>query len=146
MFYGEYEHTIDKKGRLIIPANFREAFKENYVEKFYITKGLDKCLFVFTEEEWKQQEQKLKDLPFTRRKSRRFNRVFFSGAYEIICDKQGRVLLPQKLKDFAGISKKVIVAGLSNYFEIWDSQTWREVYEEAKEGYEDTAEGLFDGD
>ena len=146
MFYGEYEHTIDKKGRLIIPANFRETLKENYVEKFYIVKGLDKCLFVFTEEEWKRQEQKLRGLPFTRRKSRSFNRVFFSGTYEAICDKQGRILLPQKLKDFAGISKRVIITGLSNYFEIWDSQTWREVYEEAKEGYEDIAEGLFNED
>ena len=144
MFYGEYEHTIDKKGRLIIPAKFRETLKENYVEKFYITKGLDKCLFVFTEEEWKRQEQKLRALPFTRRKSRSFNRVFFSGTYEAICDKQGRILLPQKLKDFAGISKRVTIIGISSRFEIWDSQTWKKVYEEKSDEYEDNAETLFE--
>ena len=144
MFYGEYEHTIDKKGRLIIPAKFREAIKENYVEKFYITRGLDKCLFVFTEEDLKRYEQKFEALPFTQEKNRSFKRVFFSGAYEAICDKQGRILLPQNLKDWAGISRKVMINGVSDRFEIWDKQVWSKFYEETKENYEDKAERLLD--
>ena len=79
-FYGEHEHKLDKKGRIIIPAAFREASKENYVEKFFVTRGLDKCLFMFPEEEWKQQEARFKGLSFTKREARKFNRLFFSGA------------------------------------------------------------------
>ncbi|MBU3934210.1 MAG: cell division/cell wall cluster transcriptional repressor MraZ, partial [Candidatus Omnitrophica bacterium] len=73
MFYGEYEHSLDRKGRLIFPSKFRQVSKENYIERFYITRGLDKCLFVFTEEEWKLQEQKFKSLPFTKAETRKFN-------------------------------------------------------------------------
>lgn len=101
MFYGEYEHNIDKKGRLIVPARFREIFKERYSEKFYVTRGLDKCLFLFTEEDWKQQEKKFKELPFTKEEARKFNRIYFSGACEAICDTQGRILIPQYLLDHA---------------------------------------------
>ena len=88
MFYGEYEHTIDRKGRLILPSKFREVAKGNFIEKFYITRGLDKCLFMFAEEEWRTQEQKFKSVSFTKQESRVFNRIFFSGAMEIIPDRQ----------------------------------------------------------
>ena len=108
MFYGEYEHTIDKKGRLIIPSKFREAFKEYDVEKFFITRGLDKCLFMFTENEWKTQESKFKAISFTKSESRRFNRMYFAGASQIECDKQGRILIPKYLKDYAAIKRDVI--------------------------------------
>ena len=77
MFYGEYYHSLDSKDRLIIPAKFREIFKENYAEKFFITRGLDRCLFLFTEEEWKSQERRFRDLSFTRQEARKFNRLYF---------------------------------------------------------------------
>lgn len=144
MFYGEYEHTLDRKGRLIIPAKFREVFKENYIEKFYVTRGLDTCLFVFTEEEWRLQEQKFKALSFTKSQSRRFNRLYFSGACELTCDKQGRILLPQYLKTFAGIQREVMVVGISNRIEIWSKEGWKNFYEGSRESFEDIAEKLID--
>ena len=112
MFYGEYSHSLDRKSRIIIPAKFREALKDNFVEKFFITRGLDGCLFLFTEDEWKKQEQKFKSLSFTKPDARRFNRLFFSGASEIVCDSQGRILIPQYLKDFAQIQREIIIIGV----------------------------------
>ena len=143
MFYGEYEHTIDKKGRLIIPSKFREAFKEYDVEKFYITRGLDKCLFMFTENEWKSQESKLKATPFTKSDSRKFNRLYFAGASQIECDKQGRILIPKYLKDYAVIKKDVMVIGVSNRIEIWSREAWSSYYNSSKESFEDIAEKLM---
>jgi len=124
MFYGEYEHTLDKKGRLILPAKVRETAKANYIEKFFVTRGLDKCLFLFSEDEWRSQETKFKSLSFTKSQARRFNRLFFSGAVEVAPDGQGRVLLPKYLKDYAGIKKNVMIAGISNRLEIWDKTAW----------------------
>jgi len=144
MFYGEYEHTIDRKGRIILPSKFREVFKENFVEKFYVTRGLDKCLFVFTEEEWKLTEQKFKGMSFTKADSRKFNRLFFSGAADVSCDKQGRVLLPQYLKDYAGIKRDVMVIGVSNRMEIWAKEEWRKYYDDSAPSFEKTAENLLD--
>ena len=103
MFYGEYEHALDTKGRVIIPAKFRVIFKEHYAEKFYLTRGLDRCLFVFTEETWKAQEKKFREMSFTKNEARQFNRLYFSGACDVVCDKQGRILIPQYLKDYASI-------------------------------------------
>ena len=143
MFYGEYEHTIDRKGRIIIPSKFRDVFKEQFVEKFYATRGLDKCLFVFTEEEWKVQEQKFKSMSFTKADSRKFNRLFFSGAADITCDKQGRVLLPQYLKDYAGIKRDVMIVGVSNRIEIWSKEAWQGYYENSKGSFEEIAEKLM---
>lgn len=144
MFYGEYKHTIDRKDRLIIPAKFRQLIKENYIEKLYVTRGLDKCLFVFTEDEWKLQEQKFKSMPFTKKDSRKFNRLYFSGACEVSFDKQGRILLPQYLKDYAQIKKNVVITGVSNRFEIWDETTWKEYYKNTQSSFEDIAEGLIE--
>lgn len=144
MFYGEYEHTIDRKGRLIIPSKFREVFKEHYIEKFYVTRGLDKCLFVFAEDEWKAQEQKFKSMPFTKLETRKFNRLYFSGACELTCDKQGRILVPQYLKDFAGIKRDVMLAGISNRIEIWAKDKWKEFYESSRESFEEIAEKLVE--
>ena len=144
MFYGEYEHTIDRKGRLIIPAKMREIFKEHYVEKFFVTRGLDKCLFVFAEDEWRAQEQKFKAISFTKAESRKFNRLYFSGAGEVTCDKQGRVLIPQYLKDFAGIKRDVMVVGVSNRIEIWAKDQWKEYFESSRESFEDIAEKLVE--
>jgi len=143
MFYGEYEHGIDKKGRLIIPSKFRESFKEYDIGKLYITRGLDKCLFLFTENEWKTQESKFKSISFTKSESRKFNRLYFSGATEIECDKQGRVLIPKYLKDFAGIKKDVMIIGVSNRIEVWSKEAWQEYYNSSKESFEDIAEKLM---
>ncbi|MCX5686021.1 MAG: division/cell wall cluster transcriptional repressor MraZ [Candidatus Omnitrophica bacterium] len=143
MFYGEHEHTIDKKGRLIIPSKFREAFKEYDIQKFYITRGLDKCLFLFTENEWKSQESKFRSVSFTKRESRKFNRLYFSGASEIECDKQGRILIPKYLKDFAGIKRDVMIIGVSNRIEIWSRDVWGEYYNGSKESLEEIAEKLM---
>jgi MraZ protein len=144
MFYGEYEHTLDNKGRVIIPSKFREIFKENYVEKFFITRGLDQCLFVFTEETWKIQEKKFRERPFTKGEARRFNRLYFSGACEVVCDKQGRVLIPDYLKTYASIGQDVMVIGVSDRIEIWAKGKWNEFYEANKESFEDLAEKLMD--
>lgn len=143
MFYGEYEHTIDKKGRLIIPSKFREAFKEYEVEKFYITRGLDRCLFLFTENEWRSQESKFKSVSFTKSEARKFNRLYFSGAGQIECDKQGRILIPKYLKDYAGIKKDVLIIGVSNRIEIWAKDTWQQYYDNSKESFEEIAEKLM---
>ncbi len=146
MFYGEYEHSLDKKGRLIVPSKFREIFKEHYAEKFYITRGLDKCLFVFTEEEWKAQERQFKDMPFTRQESRQFNRLYFSGACEVACDKQGRILVPQYLKEYAEIKQDVMIVGVSNRIEIWAKEKWKEFFKNSMGSFEDLAEKLLDLD
>ncbi|NQT06065.1 MAG: division/cell wall cluster transcriptional repressor MraZ [Candidatus Omnitrophica bacterium] len=144
MFYGEYDHTLDKKGRLILPSKIREMAKANYVEKFYVTRGLDTCLFLFAEDEWRSQETKFKSLSFTKREARHFNRLFFSGAVEVVPDGQGRVLLPKYLKDYAGIKKDVVITGVSNRIEIWDKDKWNKFYDDNKDSFEDTAEKLID--
>ncbi len=144
MFYGEYTHSLDRKGRLILPAKFRQVSKENYIERFYMTRGLDQCLFVFTEEEWKLQELKFKTLSFTKAEARKFNRLYFSGACEIIPDKQGRVLLPKYLKDYAGIDKQVTIVGVANRIEIWGQRQWKEFYEKTQGDFEEIAEKLIE--
>jgi MraZ protein len=144
MFYGEYLHSIDRKGRLILPAKFREVAKTNFIEKFFVTRGLDKCLFMFSEEEWKAQENKFKAISFTKQQSRTFNRLYFSGAAEIIPDKQGRILLPQYLKDFAEIKKDVMIVGVSNRIEIWAKDKWHEFYGNSRQSFEEIAEKLMD--
>jgi len=143
MFYGEYAHALDNKGRVIIPAKFREIFKEHYAEKFFITRGLDQCLFVFTEETWKTQEKKFRDMPFTRSESRKFNRLYFSGASEVVCDKQGRILIPEYLKTYAGIEEDVIIIGVSDRIEIWAKQKWEEFFKASQGQFEILAEKLI---
>jgi len=144
MFYGEYQHTIDRKGRAILPSKFRDTAQTNFIEKFFVTRGLDKCLFMFAEDEWKNQEQKFKSMPFTRQESRRFNRIYFSGAVELTPDKQGRILIPQYLKDFAAIKRDIVLIGVANRIEIWDKALWQEFYKSAREDFEETAERLIE--
>lgn len=144
MFYGEFEHSIDRKGRLILPAKFREVAKNQFVEKFFITRGLDKCLFMFAEEEWRSQENKFKTLSFTKQQSRIFNRLLFSGAVEINPDKQGRILVPQYLKDFAAIKRDVMIVGVSNRIEIWAKGSWHDFYANSRQSFEEIAEKLMD--
>lgn len=144
MFYGEYLHSIDRKGRLILPAKFREVAKAHFVEKFFVTRGLDKCLFMFSEEEWRSQEAKFKAISFTKQEARTFNRIFFSGAGEVVPDKQGRILLPQYLKDFAEIKRDVVIVGVANRIEIWSQDKWREFYGNSRQSFEAIAEKLIE--
>ncbi len=143
MFYGEYEHTIDKKGRIIVPSKFRDFLKEYDIKKIFVTRGLDKCLFLFTEDEWKAQETKFKSIPFTKSESRKFNRLYFSGAAQVECDAQGRILLPKYLKDFAEIRRDIIFIGVSNRMEVWSKEVWQEYYKTSKGSYEEIAERLM---
>jgi MraZ protein len=144
VFYGEYSHTLDKKGRIIIPSKFREVIQEMCIEKMYITRGLDECLFMFSESEWKAQEGKFKSLSFTKREARKFNRLFFSGAVEAVPDKQWRVLLPDYLRSYAKLNRQIVIVGVSNRIEIWDKSKWEEFYKSSKQNYEEIAERLMD--
>ncbi len=144
MFYGEYRHSIDEKGRLIIPSKFRETLKESYIEKFVVTRGLEKCLFVFTVNEWSQLQGKIKNLSLMKANARSFSRILFSGAYEAICDKQGRIIVPSHLMEYAGIKKEVVVVGVATRFEIWGTEPWDKFVNESLENYEAIAEELVD--
>ena len=120
MFIGEYQHTIDSKGRVILPAKFREELGE----KFVVTKGLDHCLFVYPNEEWSNLEKKLRTLPLTSRDARAFIRFFFAGAAECGVDKQGRILIPANLRQHADLNKELAIIGVSTRVEIWDRDAW----------------------
>lgn len=122
MFMGEYSHTIDAKGRLIIPSRFREELGDNFV----VTKGLDGCLFAYTNEEWKHFEEKLQAIPVSNQKGRRFARYFLAGATLCEVDKQGRILIPANLRAAAGLEKDVVLAGVGDRVEIWDKNNWAE--------------------
>lgn len=122
MFMGEYNHTVDPKGRLIIPSKFRELLGDEFV----VTRGLDGCLFVFPMEEWNDFAEKLRKLPLTDKNARAFSRFLTAGAATCEFDKQGRILLPATLRKFAGIDKEVVLAGLSNRIEIWSQEKWDE--------------------
>jgi MraZ protein len=122
LFYGEYQHTVDPKGRVIIPAKLREGLGE----KFILTKGFDNCLFAYSMEEWKNFEEKMKTLPLTDKDARAFVRFFFAGATECEVDKQGRILIAQNLREYASIDKDVYVIGMAARVEIWDKSRWEE--------------------
>ena len=115
MLIGEYEHSLDAKGRLIMPAKLREDIGE----KFIITKGLDGCLFAFSLEEWKNFEQKLRSLPISNKDARAFSRFFFAGAIDCEIDKQGRFLISSNLREFAELTKEVVIIGMDSRLEIW---------------------------
>ncbi len=142
MFTGEYQHTLDGKGRVIIPSRLRDGLGD----RFMVTRGFEKCLLAYPNSEWVRLEQKLKNLPFTKSDSRKFKRLFFSGAMEVEADKQGRVLIPQNLRDYANIEKDVMFIGVSNYVELWNEAAWKEYFGEANENYEEIAEELVDFD
>lgn len=122
MFMGEYNHTIDAKGRLIIPARFRELLGTEFV----LTRGLDGCLFIYPMDEWKVFEQKLRALPLTNKNARTFSRFFVAGAAMCELDRQGRVLVPQTLREFAGLEKDVVLTGNLNRIEVWSKEKWNE--------------------
>lgn len=139
---GEHQHTIDAKGRLIIPAKFRDELGE----RFIVTRGLDNCLFVYPQTEWKTIEQKLKTLPFTRSDARAFTRFFFSGAIECELDKQGRVNIPANLRQYSKLDKDCVVIGVSNRVEIWSQEVWEDYFTESEESFNEIAEKIVDFD
>ena len=122
MFMGEYNHTVDPKGRLIIPAKFREQLGDEFV----VTKGLDGCLFVYTLEEWHNIEEKFRNISMTSKDARKFSRFFFAGAASCELDKQGRILLPPVLREYANLTKDVVLVGVLSRVEIWDKDRWQE--------------------
>lgn len=122
MFMGEYSHTIDAKGRLIVPSKFRELLGDEFV----LTKGLDGCLSIYPMDEWKAFEEKLKALPLTNKNARTFSRFFVAGATACELDKQGRILVPATLREFASLEKDVILTGNITRIEIWSKAKWSE--------------------
>ena len=138
MFMGEYNHTIDAKGRLIIPSKFRDTLGDEFV----VTKGLDGCLFVYDNAEWSAFEEKLKSLPLTNKDARQFVRFFLAGATLAEVDKQGRILVPSNLREFAGLEKEVVLVGVASRVEIWSKARWEDAasYDDVEEIAEHMAE------
>lgn len=122
MFIGEYKHTIDGKGRMIIPSRFREDLGE----KFILTKGLDQCLFIYPDDQWRLLKEKLDRLPLSNKKARKFTRFFLAGAQECEVDKQGRILISQNLREYANLEKETILIGVSTRIEIWSKENWEQ--------------------
>ena len=142
MFMGEYHHSIDDKGRLIIPSKFRDELGSSFV----ITRGLENCLFVYSLVEWNKIVDKLKTLPFTKQNARNFNRFFLSGATICELDKQGRINIQSTLQEFASIEKDCVIIGVNERLEIWSKEKWEKFFVENSDKLSDIAEDLFTGD
>jgi MraZ protein len=138
MLLGEYRHNLDPKGRVAIPAKFREKLTTGAI----VTRGLDNCLFLFAEAEWKVLAEKLVALPLAQANSRAFVRLMLSGAMDVEFDNQGRILIPDYLRKYAGLGKEVVVAGLYNRIEIWDGATWERYKQKTEGASEEIAEKL----
>lgn len=143
MFMGEYNHTIDTKGRLIIPSKYRDQLGEEFV----LTKGLEGCLFVYPTDAWEEFAESLEKLPLTKKDARKYVRFFMSGAAQCEIDKQGRILVPPVLREYAGLDKEVVLAGVGKRIEIWDRAKWNECaldgnMDEIAENLEDLGIGL----
>ncbi len=138
MFMGEYQHNIDGKGRLIIPARLREELGERSV----LTRGLENCLFLFSGSEWEEMSGKLRALPMTSGDARAFSRFFFSGAAECEFDKQGRIMIPGTLRAYASLERDVTIVGVSSRVEIWDQTRWQEYIAKAETSYSEIAEQI----
>ena len=138
MLIGEYEHSLDVKGRLIMPAKLRADIGE----KFIITKGLDGCLFVFSQNEWSNFESKLKELPLTNKNARDFVRFFLSGATECEIDKQGRFLITSNLREYATLEKDAIIIGVGTRIEIWNREKWKSYNSDENISADEIAENM----
>ncbi|NLL81593.1 MAG: division/cell wall cluster transcriptional repressor MraZ [Tissierellia bacterium] len=138
MFIGEHQHSIDDKGRLIIPSKFREDLGYEFI----MTKGLDNCLFVYPKSEWQMVEEKLKTLPLTNRDARAFIRFFFAGASECTLDKQGRVLVPANLREHSKLEKEAVIIGVSTRMEIWSKEEWDAYNSDDNLSYDSIAEKM----
>lgn len=142
MLMGEYNHSIDDKLRLIIPSKFREELGE----KVIITRGLENCLFIYSEKEWQKVVSKLNSLPFTKKDARSFTRMFLSGATDVEFDKQGRIKITKPLSDYAGLIKDCVVIGVNDRLEIWSKENWDNYFNENSENMSEVCEKLFDAD
>lgn len=138
MFIGEYQHNIDVKGRLAIPAKFRQSLSRGAV----VTKGLDNCLFLYPKEEWEKLANKLATLPLAKANSRAFARLMLAGAMDVEIDSVGRVLIPDYLRQYAKMKKRIIIAGLYSRLEIWDEELWQKYKESTEEKSGDIAEAI----
>lgn len=138
MFIGEFTHNLDVKGRIAIPVKFRDKLTTGAI----ITRGLDHCLFVFTNKEWEILAQKLIALPLAQANSRAFVRLMLSGAMDVELDKQGRILVPDYLREYAGLEKEAVVAGVYNRMEIWDSKKWNEYKIKTESSSDEIAEKM----
>lgn len=140
MFMGEYQHNIDTKGRLIVPSKLREDLGDNFI----VTRGLDGCLFGYPKSEWEKLEEKLEEIPLTKKDARTFVRFFYSAATECEVDKQGRVNIPASLRNHAKLEKSCIIIGVSNRIEIWDETNWQAYSQATEENYDEIAETMID--
>ncbi|NQU99384.1 MAG: division/cell wall cluster transcriptional repressor MraZ [Parcubacteria group bacterium] len=138
MFIGEYNHTVDSKGRLSIPSKFRRKLKEGVV----ITRGLDSCLFLYPKSEWEKLATKLSQLSISQANNRAFTRLMLAGAWDVKLDKQGRVVVPDYLRKYAVLNKKTVIAGLFNRLEIWDVEKWNKYKEGTEKSSNEIAEAL----
>ena len=142
MLMGEFHHNIDDKGRLIIPSKFRSELGD----KFVVTRGLDKCLFVYSMKEWEKNVSRLKSLPFTNKDARNFTRFFLSGAVECEFDRQGRINITSPLVRYAGLTKECVIIGANDRLEIWSSESWEKFFTDNEVAVADIAENLFKAD
>lgn len=138
MFIGEFQHNLDNKGRIAVPAKFRNKLTAGAI----VTRGLDHCLFVFSNKDWEVLAQKLIALPLAQANSRAFARLMLAGAVDSELDKQGRILIPDYLREYAGLKKQTTVAGLYNRIEIWDSETWKQYKAKTESASDEIAEKL----
>ena len=140
MFLGEYQHTLDSKGRVVLPSKFREDLEEGCV----ITKGQERCLFVFPLDQWEREVSRVRNLPRTSLPARNYARTFFAGATDQSLDKQGRIAIPPSLRDYAGLSGDVIVVGVADRIEVWNPEQWQAISEEADASYSEIEETLHE--
>ena len=138
MFIGQYSHSLDEKGRVAVPKKFRSDLELGGV----VTKGLDQCLWIYTYDEWRNIATKLSSLPISQTHTRAFARLMLAGAMDITIDKQGRVIIPEYLRQYAGLQKKIIVAGLYDRLEVWDESRWAEYKEKTESEVDIMAEQL----
>jgi MraZ protein len=140
MLIGEFKHNLDQKGRVSIPAKFRQKFAEGLI----LTRGIDQCVFGFPKPEWEKVVNKITNLPLSQANARAFARLMLSGAFEAEIDNQGRVLIPEVLRKYAHLEKKVVIVGMHNRIEIWDEKKWEEYKKQSEENSEEIAERLSD--
>jgi MraZ protein len=140
MLIGEFKHNLDQKGRVSIPAKFRQKFAEGLI----LTRGIDQCVFGFPKPEWEKVVNKITNLPLSQANARAFARLMLSGAFEAEIDNQGRVLIPEVLRKYAHLEKKVVIVGMYNRVEIWDEKKWEEYKKQSEENSQEIAERLSD--
>jgi len=144
VFFGEFRGKIDSQGRVVIPAKLRNLLGNKKGSSVYITRGLENCLFIFSEKVWESQSEKLKTLPFTKGDPRAFTRLFFSGTYQSKIDRQGRILIPSNLLQYAGIKEKIVIVGVGTRIELWAEERWDKYFSQSLPSYSELAEKLVE--